>query len=349
MARRSGSAGGGKAGAAAAKALIERADENRVLLLTGKESFLREGYTNALIEAVKGKASGEVEVVRFDGATVEIADVLDECRSFGLLATYKVVVVDHADDFVKDANRAIVERYAEAPSDSATLVLRSEGWRPGNLDKAIEKVGGRIKCDAVDESTAMGQATRRARERRGVELARDAAALLVDRVGTDLSRLMSEVDKLSDAAGEGGTIDRALVTELVGVSREEQVWSVQGALLTGDAGYAMEAVKELVEVSRAPTVLIRFAFVDLAKKLAGVSAAVAAGESPMAASKAEKLWGDAQRRVVTAATPERAGTFAALFREAVDADVRGKTGRGDEIRALEALSVRFADVLRPAR
>lgn len=342
MARRA----SGQANAAAAAALLKRGTEIRVLLLVGKESFLREGYAKAFVEAVETSegGAGSAEVVRFDGATAAIADVLDECRSFGLMTGYKVVIVDNADALVKDANRGIMERYSESPSDSSTLILRSEGWRPGNLDKAIDQVGGKIKCDAVDNATAMGQATRRARERRGVMLDRDAAVLLVERVGTDLSRLMSEVDKLSDAAGKGGTIDRELVGELVGVSREEQVWSVQGALLTGDAGYAIETVRDLVEVSRAPTILVRYAFVDLAKKLASVSSAVEGGARVADAAKAEKLWGPALSSVSRLATAERAPAFRALFAEAVEADRRGKTGRGDEMRGLEALSVRFAQL-----
>lgn len=343
MARRA----SGQASAAAANALLSKGSAVRVLLITGKETFLREGYARAFIETLERSEGGKdaVETVRFDGATAAIADVLDECRSFGLMSGYKAVIVDNADALIKDQNRAILERYAESPSDTATLILRSEGWRPGNFDKAVAKVGGRIQCDAVDDATAMGQATRRARERRGVTLEKDAAALLVERVGTDLSRLMSEVDKLSDAAGKDGTIDRPLVVELVGVSREEQVWSVQGALLTGDAGYAIETVRDLIHVSRVPTILVRFAFVDLARKLAAVSSAVASGARAQDAAKSQKLWGPALSSVVRLATPERAPALRALFRATVEADQRGKTGRGDEMRALEALSVQFAATL----
>ena len=47
--------------------------------------------------------------------------------------------VDNADQFVKEANRPLVERYAEHPTENATLVLRSDKWNKGKLDAMIEK------------------------------------------------------------------------------------------------------------------------------------------------------------------------------------------------------------------
>ena len=38
----------------------------------------------------------------------------------------------------------MMERYAEHPSESATLVLRCSKWNAGKLDRLIEKVGGRM-------------------------------------------------------------------------------------------------------------------------------------------------------------------------------------------------------------
>ncbi|MEO1279018.1 MAG: hypothetical protein AAFV77_08685, partial [Planctomycetota bacterium] len=171
----------------------------RVVIMKGPDAFLRQHYLERLAEAL-GKATGlEVNTIRFDGETAELADVLDECRSPGLLPVHKLVVVDNAAKFVRESTRPGLEKYADAPDDRATLVLRSETWRPGRLDKAVEKVGKVMSCDAVGPQQAAQWATGRAKGFHKVMLKADAAQLLVDSVGVDLARLDAEILASEDA------------------------------------------------------------------------------------------------------------------------------------------------------
>src|SRR5690606_27907262 len=131
----------------------------RVLLLTGPEQMLKRHCMQELRDALQA-AHGDLHEVTFDGKTVQLADVLDELRTFSMMQQYKLVIVDDADQLLKEKKddedkpspsakkrdagsgaRAAIERYAESPVDHATLVLRSEKWNPGKLDKLIEKVG----------------------------------------------------------------------------------------------------------------------------------------------------------------------------------------------------------------
>ncbi|MFA6047173.1 MAG: hypothetical protein WC718_19480, partial [Phycisphaerales bacterium] len=246
----------------------------RVALLHGNDSFLRSLHTAALRKALE-KAHKTIDTVVFDGNTASAADVLDECRSFGLIAGYKLVVVDNADQIVKEANRPLFERYCESVAQGeppgATLLLRAGTWYPGNLDKLIAEVGAVVKCDEPGEREAVGWVSKRAAKEYEAAIAEDAADLLVARVGTNLGRLDSELAKLVAAAG-GQEIDRALVIEFVGASREEAAWGIQSTLLgaTGPAE-ALGHLRYLLDVSRQPSQAIAYAFTDLARKLHAMS------------------------------------------------------------------------------
>lgn len=326
---------------------------SRIVVLTGKEHFLRSGYTDQLRGMLEEQQGGPVEIFRFEGETTSAADVLDECRSFGLMASHKLVVVDDADKLLGESTRPIFERYAEHPSEMATLVLRGEKWNKGKLDKLIEKVGTIIKCDALQPERAMAWAAGRSKKRHNALLEPRAAQLLVERVGADLGRLSSELDKLASVAAVDGTdpititIDH--VREFVGLSREEQVWSIQEVLLSGRADAAIAMLHELIDISRISEVLIRFAYVDLAKKLHGYARGLASGISPAQLNKSLKLWGSSAHAIAKAAQQSSPDALGLLFDEAVASDFRGKTGQGDAILALEVLSIRFAQALRPDR
>jgi DNA polymerase III delta subunit len=67
----------------------------RIVVLHGKEAFLRTRYTQDLEEALAEKY-GQIDRFVFDGETARLSDVLDEIRTYGLLQQHKLVILDHA-------------------------------------------------------------------------------------------------------------------------------------------------------------------------------------------------------------------------------------------------------------
>lgn len=320
----------------------------RVVALTGKESFLRQSFT-AELRAALVKEFGDVDTAVFDGLTAQPSDVLDEVRSFGLMSAHKLVIVDNADSIINENSRPLFQRYAEQPTESATLVFRSETWRPGKLDAAIEAVGLVKKCEPVDPKTALAWAMKRAKKEYTSELTVEAAQALVSRAGTGLAKLDSEIAKLSAAAASDehkGIITPDLVRQFVGMSREEEVWGIQQTLLSAGPEQALAHLRYVLDVSRAPAQLVLWSLIDLSRKIHAMSRAVRQGEQPFAVSKALKLWGPSEQLVIAAGKrvdPDRA---LAVFRQAMEADQRSKSGLGDVDRTLERLVLCFSAAMR---
>jgi DNA polymerase III subunit delta len=316
--------------------------EHRIVVLVGKELFLRTQYTAMLKERLE-KEHGEVEVFKFEGDQTDLAEVLDECRSFGLMATHKMVIVDEADSFVNVGTRPMLERYAQGPSDQATLVLRAGKWNKGKLDDAIGTCGIIVKCDAVDEGTACKWVVRRAQTKYGSSIDQRAAAGLVERLGADLGRIDSELSKLATSAGEGNPITEQLISELVGLTREEEVWAIQSYLLCGDPDRAMSELRVVLGNSpRNNAVPVVFACSDLARKLMGASEAMAQGINSNVIGKELKLWPASSKDTILRTAKRLGPTRArALFDECVAADVASKSSSADMGIMLERLMLSF--------
>ena len=320
--------------------------EHRIVVLVGKELFLRTQYTAMLKEKLEA-VHGEVEVFRFDGEGVDLAVVLDECRSFGLMASHKMVVVDEADSFVNAATRPMLERYAAGPSEGATLVLRGGKWNKGKLDKSIEAVGLILKCDAVDEETACKWVVGRAQRKYESSIDMRVAGGLVERLGADLGRIDTELSKLATAAGVGNPITGELVSELVGLTREEEVWAIQSYLLCGDAGRSLTELKVILGNSaRSNAVPVIFACSDLARKLMGASEAMGQGVSTGVISKELKLWGASRDVILNAARRMGPGRARRLFDECVAADKTSKSSSVDLWILCERLMLSFYEASR---
>lgn len=324
----------------------------RIVILRGPDRYRMQEVTAQLV-AVLREAHGEIEQFTFEGDRVEVAVVLDELRSYGLLQQHKLVIVDRADQLLaaqgddggRKTPRELLERYAAAPVDSATLLLRSEKWRPGRLDKIVAKIGAIVKCDPPDQRSAVEFVLRRCPEAHGTAIDRDAATLLVDRIGPQLARLDTEMGKLAAYVGDAERIDATAVREMVGQSREEQAWEIQSALLSGRAATALGKLRELVDVSRQPEVLLMWSMMDLLRKLHAAARGLREGVSPGALAKELKLWGPARTTVLDTARRVDPAVLAELLASAVDTDRRTKTGLASAPVVLELLAVRIASVM----
>ena len=323
----------------------------RILGVHGPDLTLQQEAIRQLCLAMEAE-HGAIEVLNFDGETCALADVLDELRCYGLMQQYKVVVVDRADTFVSD-HRASLQRYAEAPVDHASLVLRCGRWNRGNLDKAIAKVGGLLKCEVLKAAELQKRLTARAAHEHGLKLSPRCARMLVERVGQDLGRLQSELDKLAILVGPDGAIDEDLVTQVVGRTSEEEAWAVQEPLLGLLAGAprgaeeALLTIRDVVERSRRDMdVPVLYFVADLMRKLHLAAMMRRQGVADGQIASHLKLWGPRQSHIIRALAKLSASQARGLFDRIMRASAASRSGRGSAIRNLECFCVALTDKAR---
>lgn len=328
----------------------------RMLILCGAEPMQKEQAYNQLKAALE-KEHGSIEVFKFDGARTPLAEVFDELRTFSLMQSYKVVVVDDADQFVKE-HREALQRYAEAPVDNATLVLRSINWNSPKLDKLVAKVGAKIKAEPLSAAAAKKWVVDRAKKNHQRTIKPQAAQMLIDRMGTGLMRLDSELAKLALLVDEKEPIGPDLIETVAGRSSDEKAWVVQEAVLQAamsggppgssgklQGGAAIEKVHELVDLSGQPEVLVMYFVADLTRKLFLASQMKRQGMNEGQIARAMKLWPRERATLFMDMMRRLDGDSAGrLFDRVIDADRRSKSGYGNAMRNLECFCAALADV-----
>lgn len=304
--------------------------------------------TREIIDMLR-QAHGEIELFEYDGSTAELADVLDELRSYGLLQQHKLVILNKADAFLTPRGgstdsryRRAMEAYAQNPVDNATLLMRADTWRAGNLDKHIAKVGTVFKLEPPNEASAIRWCIGRAERRYEATLDAAAAQQLVQLIGPDLARLDVELAKLAAFVDAGQPIMPEHVTELVGMSREEEVWSIQSAIASGSAGRALTKLREVLSV-KDKEVIATWAICDLLRKMHAASHLLREGVNAHAISRQLKLWGDSKDAILNAARRCEPASLAELFQAAIQTAAESRSGSGELTQSLEVLTVRIAD------
>ncbi|MFT3683356.1 MAG: hypothetical protein QM783_00280 [Phycisphaerales bacterium] len=113
-----------------------------VVLTTGPERFLMLEATDKVRAALTKREGGEVPTFVFDGASCQASEVLDELRTMGLMSSAKIVIVENAEQLLKEKDdedgaasapvrgfarrsaREMMTEYASSPERSSVLLLR---------------------------------------------------------------------------------------------------------------------------------------------------------------------------------------------------------------------------------
>lgn len=203
-----------------------------------------------------------------------------------------------------DGGQALVE-YAERPADDAVLLIQS-----GKIDsrsqsskwfKALDALGATMLVWPI-KPAALPQWLQRRLSQRGLELDRDAQALLASRVEGNLLSAVQEVEKLALLYGGQNSappvkLGLRQVADAVADSARYSVYDLVDAVVLGETARGLRILQGLREEGIA-TPLVLWALANEIRTLARYAAKIAAGE-PLQRVLSE-VW-DSRKPLVSAA------------------------------------------------
>lgn len=173
------------------------------------------------------------------GKDTDMATILNAAKRYPMMSEYQVIIVKEAQDlkWAKETEGSgksaeFVLNYFEKPLTSTILVL---AYKYGNFDKrkkiykAISNQGLVFQSDPVRDYKLMPWIEDYVKEK-GYKIAPQAAALMAEYLGTDLSKIANEVEKLCLNISKETTIQTDHIQKNIGISKEYNVFELQKAL-----------------------------------------------------------------------------------------------------------------------
>ena len=263
------------------------ANPKPIYVLYGTDAYLRDAHRQEILTATLGDADPQTCVAVYE-ADAELAQVLDDLRTLPFLAPRRAVVLRDADAFVS-AHRDALEKYCQAPVETATLILQVSSW-PKNtrLYKIIAGVGEAIEC-SLPEKSNLRSFLNDAAKKRGKKIAPDAAELLTEWIGRDLAALDSELEKLSLYTSQRDTITLADVSALVTSTTGPAAFALADALTAGEPRAALAALGGML-TTRGDEFKTFGMIAWHLRRVMRASQMIAAGKSTDAAMKAARVF-----------------------------------------------------------
>ena len=221
-----------------------------VYLLMGDEAYYTDLVCDAVIENALDEASRDFNETICYGADVDADTVITAARRFPMMAERQLVVVKDAQG-MRDLEKLSV--YCENPLDSTVLVLLLRGSSADKrkaLYKQASKNGVVLESNALRDYE-MPSWISRYYSGRGLSIDPEAAALLAESAGTNLSRIAVETDKMLKNLPEGtAKVTVQDVERNVGISREFSVFELTKELSSRNSAKALRIASRLGESAK---------------------------------------------------------------------------------------------------
>ena len=172
------------------------------------------------------------------GRDVTLDDVVSQAKRFPMMAERQVVIVKEAQDLSRailaqpEKSKNTLEAYAENPQPTTVLVFC---YKYKKLDKRKRVYKALSKNGLIFESKKLyenqvGDWIRRVMTGKGYTVEPKAAHMLVEFLGTDLSKINNELEKLRLILPEGSTITPLAVEQNIGISKDFNNFELQRAI-----------------------------------------------------------------------------------------------------------------------
>ncbi|MFD2890546.1 DNA polymerase III subunit delta [Flavobacterium chuncheonense] len=164
------------------------------------------------------------------GRDTSIEEVVSAAKRYPMMADKQVVIVKEAQELARTIDK--LEAYVENPQPTTVLVF---AYKYKTLDKRKKITKLLAKHGVVFESKKLyenqvGDWIKRVLSGQKYAIEPKAAAMLVEFLGTDLSKISNELDKLKIILPQGHTITANDIEENIGISKDFNVFELRKAI-----------------------------------------------------------------------------------------------------------------------
>lgn len=218
-----------------------------IYYLMGEEPYYIDLIADYIAQNVLTDTEKEFNQTIVYGSDVDISAVINAAKRYPMMSEHQVVIVKEA-QAIKNMDELIF--YLQKPLNSTILVIchkHSVLDKRKKLTAEIQKIGVLFESKKIKEAQLPAFITSYMK-RKGIDIEPKSAAMLSDFIGTDLSRLVGEMEKLFiTLPKEQKRITPELIEKNIGISKDFNNFELKSALIEKDIFKANQIVKYFAE------------------------------------------------------------------------------------------------------
>lgn len=218
-----------------------------VYYLMGEEPYYIDLLSDYMEEHILNETEKEFNLTVMYGADVDIATIINAAKRYPMMAEHQVVIVKEA-QVVRGMDE--LAYYLQRPLMSTILVLCHKHGvldRRKKLAAEIEKTGILFESKKLKDAQLPVFITSYLK-RKGIDIEPKATSMMAEFVGTDLSRMAGELEKLVITLPKGQKrVTSEQIEQNIGISKDYNNFELRAALVEKDVLKANRIVKYFEE------------------------------------------------------------------------------------------------------
>ncbi|NIK93203.1 DNA polymerase III subunit delta [Mangrovimonas sp. CR14] len=214
-----------------------------IYLLMGEEPYYIDRISELLEKEVLNEDEKGFNQMTLYGRDVSIDEIVGHAKRFPMMAEYQVVVIKEAQDLSRTIENLV--SYVKQPQPSTILVLNYKYKtldKRKSLYKEIKKVGLVFDSKKLYDNQ-IPDWIKRVLSGQGYTITPKAAMMLSEFLGTDLSKISNELNKLQVILPKGTQITPEHIEENIGISKDYNNFELHKAIGERDENKAYRIVK----------------------------------------------------------------------------------------------------------
>lgn len=201
-----------------------------IYFLMGEEAYFIDvisSYIETTILAEEEKGFNQMVLY---GRDVSVEDIVSNAKRFPMMAERQVVIVKEAQELSRSIEK--LEAYAKQPQPSTVLVICYKYKKIDKrkaLYKAVNKTGVVLESKPLYENQ-VPDFIKRSLANKGYTIAPKASQMLVEFLGTHLSKITNELNKLQIILPKGTQITPEHIEENIGISKDYNNFELRKAI-----------------------------------------------------------------------------------------------------------------------
>jgi len=199
---------------------INSGNTKPIYFLMGEEAFYIDKISDYIENNILSDSEKEFNQMVLYGRDVTIEDIVANAKRFPMMAEKQVVIVKEAQDLSRTIEK--LSSYAENPQPSTVLVVCYKYKtldKRKKLAKIVSKNGCLFESKKLYENQ-VGEWISSNLKERGYTIEPKAVQMLVEFLGSNLSKINNELDKLTLVLPKGTSISAIHIEDNIGISKD---------------------------------------------------------------------------------------------------------------------------------